>query len=484
VLGLAPESPSRARIISRHDGERRVVRATQSMAVIATTVGTILSMIDQTIANTALPTIARDVHASAAASIWVINAYQLALTIAIVPFAAMGDNVGYARVYRWGMIAFVVASLACVLSQSLTELVVARFFQGIAGASMAVTTGPLLRRVFPPAMLGRATGFTAMSVALGAAAGPVVSGLVLSIASWQWLFALNIPVGLTAFVLAWLFLRIEPGTGAPYDWTSAWMSVATFGLTVIGFDGLSHHAPVWVIALEIGGAAIVGTAFIRRQLALPLPMFAVDLFARAPFSLAVFACYTSFIAQTIAYIALPFLFQTVLGRTPLEVGELLLPWLLASAVVAPFAGRLADRFNSSRLAALGLAIFAVGLLVTVRLPENASGFDIVWRMLLCGVGYGLFQSPNNRSIQNSVPRERSGAPQAIQGVARLTGQTTGAVLVALVFSLADNATHAASGTNANAITVAMVIATGCAVVAAAASVWRGTLTGAIKLARA
>ena len=454
------------------------------MAVIATTIGTILSMIDQTIANTALPTIAHDVDATAAASIWVINAYQLALTVSIVPLASIGDIVGYQRIYRLGLLTFVIASLACMLSHSLDALVLARFIQGVAGAAVTVTTGPILRRAYPPEMLGRATGFAAMSVALGAAAGPVVSGAILSIASWPWLFALNIPIGLATLVLATIFVTDRPGTGAPFDWMSAWLSVATFGLAVFGFDGLSHHEAPAIIALELTAALCIGIVFIRRQLALPLPMFAVDLFARAPFTLAVFACCASFVAQTIAYIALPFLFQTVMGHSPLEVGELLLPWLIAAAVVAPIAGHLADRFNSSRLAAVGLTIFAVGLFATVLLPPQASAFDIVWRMLLCGIGYGLFQSPNNRSIQNSAPRERSGAPQAIQGVARLSGQTTGAVIVAIVFSMAEPGTHAATGASAGGISFCMGLATLGAVLAALASVWRGTITGSIKLARA
>jgi len=453
------------------------------MAVVATTIGTIITMMDQTIVNTALPTIAHDVRTTASASIWVINAYQLALTVGIVPLASVGDIVGYVRLYRVGLIVFVLASLACVFSRTLEMLVVARFVQGIAGAAITVTTGPLLRRAFPPEMLGRATGFTAMSVALGAAAGPIVSGVILSVASWQWLFAINVPVALTSLALVMIFVAPQSGTGAPFDWKSALLSIASFGLAVFGCDALSHHAPWWAIAGQLGAALIVTIAFIRRELSLPLPMFAVDLFARAPFTLAVFACFASFISQTIAYIALPFLFQTVMGRTPLEVGELLLPWLLAAAAVAPFAGRLADRFNSSRLAAIGLAIFAAGLALSVHLAQHAAAWDIMWRMAVCGVGYGLFQSPNNRSLQSSAPRERSGGPQAIQGVARLLGQTTGAVLVALVFSTAESGVRA-SGTSAGAIAGAMVLATVCAVAAAAASVWRGTITGSIRLARA
>jgi DHA2 family multidrug resistance protein-like MFS transporter len=465
-------------------GENARVSQSRTPVIVATSIGTLLSMLDQTIANTALPTIAHDVNATASASIWVINAYQLALTVAIVPLTSLGDIVGYVRLYNAGLALFVIASVACVFSHSLEALVIARFVQGLAGAAMTATTGPIMRNSYPPAMLGRATGYNAMAVALGAAAGPIVSGCVLSVASWPWLFALNIPIGLAALALSLRYVVHQPGSAARFDAPSAGLSIATFGLALFGFDGFGHQAPLPVVAAELLAAAVVGTIFIRRQRSLPLPMFGVDLFARPPFTLAVVACYASFVAQTIAYVALPFSFQTVMGRSPLEVGELLLPWLLASALVAPFAGRLADRFTSSRLAATGLAIFAGGLLLLTLLPAHAATPDIVWRMLVCGIGYGLFQSPNNRSIQGSAPRERSGAPQAIQAVARLTGQTSGAIIVSIVFSLGETRTGAASGATASSISAVMTIATVCALLAAGASVWRGALTGSIRFARA
>lgn len=439
-----------------------------------------MSMLDQSIANTALPTIAHDVHATASASIWVINGYQLAMTAGIVPFAALGDIIGYKRLYTTGMLIFVIASAACALSHSLEMLTFARFIQGIAGAAMTVTSAPINRLAYPPHMLGRATGYGAMAVALGAAGGPIISGLVLSVASWPWLFAINIPIGLIAFGFAQYAVAGGRGSGAKFDWISAVMSVAMFGLAVFGFDGFSHRSNTTAAVAELIAAAIIGVVFIRRELGMAAPMFAVDLFAEPRFTLATFACYASFISQTIAYVALPFAFQTVMGHSPLEVGGLLLPWFIAAAVMAPFAGRLADRFNSSALAAIGLGIFTLGLLLLTIMPEHAASIDILWRMAICGIGYGLFQSPNNRSIQGSAPRERSGAPQAIQSVARLVGQTTGAVIVALVFSLTATSISG-SGTSAVAIQIAMTAATLCALLAALASLWRGVITGTIKL---
>jgi DHA2 family multidrug resistance protein-like MFS transporter len=452
--------------------------------IIATSTAAVLSMIDQTIASTALPTIAREVHASAAASIWVINGYQLGLIIGIVPLAVAGDILGYWRVYRIGLLVFILASLGCVLSHSLLALAGARFVQGLSGAALTVTAPPISRLVFPPSMLGRATGYSAMAVALGAAAGPIVSGLVLSVGPWQWLFALNLPIGIGVYVLAVKVIPKTLGHARPFDVISALMSVVMFGLAVFGFDALGHGGATPLALGEVVAAAIIGWLFIRRQHAMPLPMFAVDLFAQLRFTLAVFACYASFVAQTIAYIALPFAFQTVMAHTPLQVGALLLPWLLASAAVAPLAGRLADRYNSSRLATIGQGIFALGLLSAAVMGPDPAPLDIAWRMAVCGIGYGLFQSPNNRSMQNSAPRERSGAPQAIQSIARVSGQTTGAVIVAMVFAIDGRITGHGSGITSGAVVAAMAIATGFSLLAAFASLWRGIDTGSITFARA
>jgi DHA2 family multidrug resistance protein-like MFS transporter len=461
-----------------------VAPAKRVWTLVATSIVTVLSMMDQTIANTALPTIAHDINASAAASIWVINGYQLALTVGIVPLAAAGDILGYWRVYRFGLIVFVLASLGCVLSHDLLMLTASRFVQGIAGAALTVTSAPINRLVYPPKMLGRATGVSAMAVSLGAATGPIVGGAILAIGPWQWLFALNIPIGIAVYVMAVAAVPKTPGHRGSFDTLSAVMSVAMFGLFVIGFDSFSHHGSAALAATELIAAAMVGWLFIRRQLATPLPMFAVDLFAQLRFTLAVVACYASFVSQTIAWVVLPFALQTVMGYTPLQIGALLLPWLLASAAVAPFSGRLADRYNSSRLAVIGLGIFSVGLLCTALMGPAPSPFDFAWRMAVCGVGYGLFQSPNNRSMQGSAPRERSGAPQAIQSVARVSGQTTGAVIVAIVFALEGHPTANGSGITDAAVVVAMAAATACALIATLASLWRGVIVGSIPLAKA
>jgi DHA2 family multidrug resistance protein-like MFS transporter len=450
--------------------------------VITTSLMTIMTMVDSTIANVALPTIARDINASAAASIWIVNGFQVGMVIGIVPFSQLADIVGYWRLYRIALIGFMLSSLACSLSHTLLALSAARFVQGFTGAALTVSGPPINRLAFPPKMLGRATGFAAMSVALGSAAGPIVSGLILAVAPWQWLFAINVPIALFGLALSWRTIPRTPGNQRPYDIASAAMSIIAFGVTFVAVDTLGHDGATPLGITELAVAVIAAVVFFRRQLTLPLPMFAVDLFAEMRFSLAAFACFGSFLSQTIAYISLPFALQTVLGYSPLQFAMLLLPWLLASAAIAPFAGHLADRFNSSRLAAIGMGIFGIGLLCTAFMGRDPAPFDIAWRLTLCGIGFGIFQSPNNRSIQGSAPRDRSGATQAIQAVARVTGQTVGATIVAVVFSA--EAFKAGSGVTSSAVVVTLVISAGVAFIAAGASFWRGVITGSIPLARA
>ncbi|HEX3550690.1 MAG TPA: MFS transporter [Candidatus Elarobacter sp.] len=438
-------------------------------AILVTALGTLLSMMDVTIANVALPTIAGDLGTSASASIWVVNAYQLTMTMFIVPLGSLGDIVGYGRVYRAGLIVFIIGSIACTASRSLAMLALARAVQGCGAAAMTTTIGALNRHAYPRAMLGRAAGQGALMVAVGAAAGPVVGGCILAVATWPWLFAINVPLGALALALSFRFLPRVAGTRHRFDWPSAALSAASFGLLVATVDAFGHHDRPLVVAAAACATLALGIVFVRRQVRLPVPLFGVDLFAQPVFSLSIVASVTSFIAQTVAYVALPFLFENVLGRSPFATGLLMLPWLLAAATMAPLAGRLSDRYEPGTMAALGMLLLAAGLFALARLAPDASSADVAWRMAICGVGYGLFHSPNNRTILAGAPRERTGAAQGILATARLFGQTLGAAMVALVFGTSLEASRHAGVANTGAITLALALATAFALVAGVAS---------------
>lgn len=393
-----------------------------------------MSVLDGTIANTALPTIARDLGASPAESIWVINAFQLAITATLLPFAALGQLRGPTRVYRAGVIVFVAGSLACALARSLPALIAARAFQGIGASAIMALSPALLRDIFPRAQLGRALGLNALVVATSSAAGPTIGGLILAIAPWPWLFAINVPLGIVNVAMNRALPRTERNRGW-LDVPSVVTSALAFALTIWGLDGFSRGEPGWSIALRIVGGVASGAWFVRRQFALEKPMIALDLFRIPAFSFAAATSFATFSAQGLAYVALPFYFQVALGRTPLESGLLLTSWPLSIAVVAPLAGRLADRVPVGILATIGLAVLTLGLGMYAMLPANPSGTQIILHGIVCGLGFGFFQSPNNRELIGSAPREKSSSASGLLASMRVGGQTLGAALVAIVFGV-------------------------------------------------
>jgi DHA2 family multidrug resistance protein-like MFS transporter len=224
------------------------------------------------------------------------------------------------------------------------------------------------------------------------------------------------------------------GHGRPFDWAAAVLSAIMMGCTVFGAETLARESAPLGIALIAAGIG-AGVCLVRREWGDPAPLFPVDLLKIRIFSMSIATSTVSFAAQMLAFVTLPFLFQSVLGRSAFETGLLMTPWPLALGVIAPLAGRLADKVRAGLIGGIGLAIFAFGLFMLSRLGTSPSTFDIVWRMAVCGIGFGLFQSPNNRTIVSSAPRQRSGAAGGMLATARLLGQTSGAVAVGVAFHL-------------------------------------------------
>lgn len=435
---------------------------------------TTMAVLDGTIANTALPTIARDLGASPAESIWVVNGFQLAVAASLLAFAALGRLRGPSRVYRAGVIVFIAGSLACAVARSLPVLIAARVLQGLGASAVMAISPAILREVFPRAQLGRALGLNAFVVATSSAAGPALGGFILAVLPWPWLFAINVPFGIVNVALN-SALPKEPRNRGWLDMPSVLTSALGFAFVIWGLDGFARHEPGWSIAarLLVGiGASVV---FVRRQFALKRPMIDLDLFRIAAFSSASATSFATFSAQGLAFIALPFFFQEALGKTPLQSGLLLTSWPLAVAVVAPFAGRLSERIPVGILATAGLAVFATGLALYATLPANPTALEIVLRGIVCGLGFGFFQSPNNRELIGSAPREKSTSASGLLAAMRVSGQTLGAAVVAIVFgafgaSLASGATP--HDVVARAAPAVMWLACGCAAAATLASAVR------------
>lgn len=360
-------------------------------AILTIVIGISMAVLDGAIANVALPTIATDLHATPASSIWVVNAYQIAIVISLLSFSFLGDMFGYRRIYKCGLVVFLLSSLFCALSDSLQMLTLARVIQGFGGAALMSVNTALIRLIYPQRFLP--------------------------------------PNGSRA-------------SKPRFDLPSAVMNALTFGLLITALSGFAQGQSLTLIGAELVVMVVVGIFFIRRQLSLPVPLLPVDLLRIPLFSLSICTSVCSFCAQMLAMVSLPFYLQTVLGRSEVETGLLLTPWPLATMVMAPLAGYLIERVHAGLLGALGLFIMAAGLFSLVLLPASPADINIIWPMILCGAGFGLFQSPNNHTIITSAPRERSGGASGMLGTARLLGQSSGAALVALMLNqFGDNGTH-------------------------------------------
>ncbi len=404
-------------------------------AILAIALGLTLAVLDGAIANVALPTIARDVNASPAASIWVVNAYQLAVTISLLPLASLGEIFGYRRVYQWGLFVFTLASLGCALSDSLVTLTAARVIEGFGAAGIMSVNGALIRFIYPRRWLGRGVGINATIGSISSAIGPTVAAGILSVAPWPWLFAVNVPIGAVAIPIALRALPHTPSAGTKFDVASAGWSALTFGLLISAIAGVGHGESLSNAGAELCGAMVIGFVLVTRQLSQSSPMLPIDLLRIPLFALSVATSICAFLAQSMALVSLPFLFENALGRSQVETGLLMTPWPLAVAVIAPFTGRLSDRYPAGLLGGAGLAVMAAGLALLSLLPAHATPFDIGWRMLICGIGFGFFNTPNNRAIITAAPPSRAGGASGMQATSRLLGQTMGAALVALMFGL-------------------------------------------------
>lgn len=459
--------PPAAAITAVSDGLPQTERR-QAMRVII--LGLTLAVLDTSLVNLALPDIARLLQSDAAHSVWVVNAYQLATLIVLLPLSALGERWGYRRVYLVGMAVFAVASLGAMLAQSMAALIAARALQGLGAAGVMAVNAALVRLIYPRAQLGQGMALNSLVVATASMAGPTVAAAILSVASWHWLFAMNLPLGLYIWRLGRRALPANPPSAhdAPrFSAIDLLLNGAMFTLIFLGGSRLGVGA-----AAQTGGGAggawlllaglAVGALFLWRQRGLAAPLFPVDLLRIPVFALSMGSSVGAFCAQMMGFLALPFLLLQAHGRSHLQAGLLITAWPLATALVAPLAGRLIGRYPDGLLGGIGMAVFAAGLLSLGLMPAQPADWDMAWRMALCGAGFALFQSPNNHTIVTSAPLHRSGAASGMLGTARLTGQTLGAVLLAAIFALRP-------GHDGSAESLALLLAAGWAVAAGVCS---------------
>lgn len=406
----------------------------RNAAIAAVLAAMVLAVLDAAIANVALPSMARSLQVTPGMSVWIITSYQTALVMGLLPCAALGESLGYRRVFTMGVALFTAASALCALSPSLPWLVAARFLQGLGGAAIMALGIALLRLVVPPRQLGAAIGWNALAVALSSAAGPTIGAVLLSGASWPWLFALNLPLG-GLVLLASRALPDHTGTARPLDRFSVALNAGAFASLVVGAEVLVEQP--WMAVALLAAAAISLAALVRREMPREAPLIPLDLLRAGSFRISVVASVCCFAGVTMGLLALPFYLQHSLGQDTLMTGLYMTPWPLTVAIAAPLAGHLANRVSTAWLCAAGGACLAVGLAATSLWPLQSSALPLVPLTMLCGLGFGLFQVPNNRNMFLSAPSDRAGAAGGMQATARLAGQTAGGIVMSLLFTVAS-----------------------------------------------
>lgn len=396
-----------------------------------------MAMLDGSIANLALPQIAADMSATASESIWIINSYQIAMAVLLLPLASLGEVVGYRKIYLTGIVVFTVASLLCALSETMLQLSLARILQGIGAAGILSVNAALIRFIYPKRLLGAALGYNALVAGTANALGPTIAGFILHATSWHWLFFINIPIGIFALCIGITSLPFNELSSRKYDTKSALCCMTFVGLLLYSIDLWGHMQTVFVIATSIA-ATVIAFLFLLKIQSKDAPMFPLDLLKIPVFVLSIGTSFFAFTAYMAVFVLLPFYMQDELAMNSIETGLLMTSWPIAVALTAPFAGKLSDRIPSGILGGIGMIIMSVGIFSLLFIDRETSHLMIVVQFLLCGFGFGLYQSPNNRTIIGSAPRSRTGGASGMLGTSRLLGQTTGASLVALMLMISNS----------------------------------------------
>lgn len=436
-------------------------------AIVAILLVLVMTVLDVTVVNVALPVLAVKFGVSDSYTVWIITVYQLVITMFLLPLSSVGDLYSYRRTFLTGVVIFTLASVLCAVSNSFAMIIVSRALQGIGAASVMGVNIALTRLIYPREVLGRGLALNAMVIAIATAAGPTIAGAILSMASWHWLFLINLPFGIAAFFIGRKLLPANPPKPdkPKFDWVSAAENTVVFGLIFYSLGSFARKGDFVVCLTVLLAGIVVGVFYVRRQLSRPAPMLPVDLFRIRLYSLSIITSICSFIAQNVAMIALPFLFLNSFGFSAITTGMLMTPWPLATMVVAPLAARFVERHNPGATAAAGMGVYAAGILLLLLLPgEGVSVWNIAWRMAVCGVGFGMFQTPNNIVMVIATPVHRTGGAGGMQSTARLVGQTLGATIVTVVFALIASPV--------GSVTTCLCLALGMAIVAGSVSLSR------------
>ena len=389
-------------------------------------------VLDAGMVNVALPDIARALSVTPADAVWVVNAFGLIIAITLLPFASVAERVGFKRIFALGLFLFIFGGVVSALSVGFGALLAGRVIQGLGAAGIMCMSGALTRHIYPASLLSRGIALNAMLVSVTSVIGPTIGSLLLTLADWRWIFVAVAPMVLFAGIgtrslpdIARITLR--------FDYLSATLSAIAIALLILGLNYLGAHTIYALLVLAAG--IVLSSLLVRWSAAQTSPLVPIDLLKIGAIRAAAAASGATFAVQTAIFVALPFYLQVNFGRDPMAVGFLLAGWPLGAAIMALVAAKLTDRYPVAILCALGAVAMTAGPVILMLLPSTVSDGWLLLAMVISGIGFGFFQTPNNRALLGSAPRERAGAVGALQAVTRVFGQTVGAAIVATAFTL-------------------------------------------------
>ena len=402
----------------------------------AIAIGTFISVMDTGSVLVALPDIESHFNSDLPTVQWVVVGYALAISVLLLPMGRLGDMVGRKRVYLGGFVIFVLAAALAGASRwiNLPTLIVAKVLQGVGSAMLQATGMAILLSIFPAHERGKVLGSQLSVVGAGAVAGPALGGFLVSFLGWEWVFLINVPVGIVMIALTLLLLKSDQQVQGTFDWWGAVLSAGALLviLLVVGNGDRAGWTSPTILAGAAGSVTLLA-AFIWWELRFSSPMLDLRLFKRKLVTLGVAAGWISFLGSSAARFMMPFYLQRVLLYSPKEVGLIMIPAAVCMVVVGPVSGRLSDRFGWRTLTVGGLLLGAAAWLVlATSLSQDTSLGLIIAMLMLQSTGTGLFNSPNNSSILSTVERSSYGVVSALTQLMRNSANVTSIALATTV----------------------------------------------------
>ena len=401
-----------------------------------TSVALFMVTLDNLVVTTALPVIRKDLHASLSQLEWTVNAYTLTFAVLLLTGAALGDRFGRRLMFSVGLGIFTLSSAAAAMAGSMLALDLARAAQGVGGAIVTPLTLTILSAAVPPERRGLALGAWGGIGGLAVAMGPLVGGAVVEGISWQWIFWLNVPIGLILAPLAFLRLRESHGPAGSLDLGG--LALASIGLFGIVWGLVRANSVGWGSS-EIVGSFVAGSValalFVLWELRARAPMLPMRFFRNRAFALTNVSSLFMFFGMFGSIFLLAQFFQTVQGYSPLQAGVRILPWTAMPIFIAPIAGALSDRIGGQRIMGVGLALQAIGLawISTVTTPTTPYS-DVVIPFFISGIGMALFFAPVANVVLSAVRREEEGQASGAANAIRELGGVFGVAVLASIFA--------------------------------------------------